>query len=108
MESLLGEYFFLSKTISLAIQVRLLNILVLPVLMWGAGAWCLSQRDMGKIRKTHNDMCVKMLYGRKRVDETMAEFVSKRYRLIDRLRESLGIVIWDIRYLEVYVRWGGM
>ena len=68
----------LNKHVDAGIRIKALNVLVAPVLLYGAGGWTIAQADLDKILQTHKRMCIKILGMRVKPGQSWLDFLSRR------------------------------
>ena len=98
---------FLNKQVDASIRIKALDILVAPVLLYGAGSWTLTKADLEKIHQAHKNMCARILSMQALDGEAWLDFLSRRSRRIKNLWRMLHIVPWDKLVLQKIHSWAG-
>ena len=90
-----------------AIRIRVLEVSIAPVILYGVGTWTPTKGDLEKVFQAHMGMCKKILDAQRRPQEEWPEFMIRSSERIRKIWQAHGIKPWNTQVLEKIHSWAG-
>ena len=96
------QHLLCRQGVSLHRRLLLLQLAIIPVLMWGSGSWDLDLNTLRSLRYAHIQMVSKMARFKRKPDEKWVDFFTRSFAQCLRAIDILGFQSADVLYLRSY------